>query len=113
MKANEMQAEVQKAGLKKTIAKIVDYRRTFESEPGKKVLADLISLYMLNSTLNIDAPDALVMAFNEGRRMVVGRILQITKQDAYKFQKTLEEIENAARTRNQQLSATTTAGEQY
>ncbi len=113
MKAKEKQAEAQRAGLKKTIAKIIDYRRTFESEHGKKVLADLISIYMMNPTLDIDKPNPLVMTFNEGRRMVVGRILQITKQDAYKFQNTLEEIENAARRRNEQLSATTTAGEQY
>ena len=109
MTGQAQKTDAEKMGVKKSLARVIDYKKTFESDHGRKVIADMIRCHnMMTSTLDIAKPNELVMAYNEGQRMVIGRILQITKQDPYKFQKILEEIDDAARREQRQYATTTT-----
>lgn len=52
------------------------YERVFETEDGKTVLEDLMgSCGITASSLDLNAPDALTMAYNDGAKSVVHRII--------------------------------------
>lgn len=74
----------------KQVAKVYDYKKTFGSEQGKRILADLFSShYVMNSTYT--RSDALEMAFREGQRQVVLRILTILNMDPINMKRQIEE----------------------
>jgi len=62
----------------------VSYRKTFESEEGVKVLADLKRRCFYDTTTITN--NAEVTAFNEGQRMVVLHILNSMKVDTVKLE---------------------------
>lgn len=66
-----------------------DYRNTFSTESGKRVLKDLENICFYKST--VFAPDNNVMAFKEGNRAVYLHILTILELTPDK----LKELENA------------------
>lgn len=67
------------------------YKRTFNSPDGKKVLADLFkSCHMMNSTMDKSPHE---MAFNEGARSVVLRILKTVNADLESLSKMYEDLE--------------------
>lgn len=53
-----------------------DYKTTFNTKEGERVLADLISAYYHRSSF---AKDPYETAFNEGNRAVIVRILNLIK----------------------------------
>lgn len=69
-------------------ARRLDYKKTFESEEGKKVLKDLEKLCLYNDS--IFSKDALVMAFQEGLRTVYLHIKTVMEMD-------IEELEKIAK----------------
>lgn len=73
---------------KKKKETLIAYREVFATEAGKKVLHDLIrSCNMLNTTMDANPHE---MAYNEGARSVVLRILSTLKVDPIAFEKMLE-----------------------
>lgn len=74
------------------IAKIMDYKLTFNSPHGEKVLMDMMKAHrMLQSSFSTDA---LQMAMWEGERNAVLRILSILKMDIATLNKRIKENEN-------------------
>jgi SOS response regulatory protein OraA/RecX len=75
-------------------AKLADYKRTFSSEQGMRVLNDLVaSNYLGESTFSKDLHE---MAFKEGQRKVVLRILGILGTDPEKIKQMVEESHHGA-----------------
>lgn len=71
------------------------YRKIFKTEDGQKVLADLMSLCgMSRSSFSTDATE---MAFNEGQRSVVLRILKTVNISEAELQKWFEMNEAQAK----------------
>lgn len=67
----------------KKIAKLKDYQRTFSSEHGKRVLYDLMNEhYFLKSSFS---PNPQEMAFKEGQKNVILRIMTTLKLDIEKL----------------------------
>ena len=67
---------------KKQVSQIQDYKDTFTSDSGERVLLDLMERCdMLNSTRNLDDPNTDNMIFREGQRNVVLRILTLVEKD--------------------------------
>lgn len=62
--------------IEKKVARTMDYKRAFSSEQGKRVLYDLIASHHLMRPTYVRG-DAIEMAYNEGQRNVVLRILSI------------------------------------
>jgi hypothetical protein len=54
-----------------------DFRETFGSERGERVLAHMCSAFYLGDTTFEPGSDPLKLAFNEGQRFVVLRILAL------------------------------------
>lgn len=69
-----------------------DYKKTFETEEGKRVFKDLEMTCLYNDQ-TFDK-DSLVMAFNEGTRAVYLRMKKIINMD-------IEELERIANATNQ------------
>jgi hypothetical protein len=76
---------------KKRINKSHQYKETFSTESGKKVLLDLMRTHYIASLSYSKEP--MDMAFNEGQRSVVLRILKFVKEDVSKIEKYMEDIE--------------------
>ncbi len=77
---------------KKNKERIINYQRTFATEPGKKVLQDLmIECHVLGPSFS---KDALTMAFNEGEKNVALRILKILHINVEQMEEHMKEIEN-------------------
>jgi hypothetical protein len=82
---------------KRAMARVIDYKRTFASEQGRRVLSDLIAEhYVMNSTYVKGDPQDL--AFREGQRQVVLRMLAIMKVDPTEIQQKIEESDRYATT---------------
>ena len=58
-----------------------DYRRTFDTEAGQRVLSDLMRRHFVFSVTKVPG-DATESAFNEGRRSVILDIMQTVGVDA-------------------------------
>lgn len=72
-------------------ATIQAYKRVFDSEDGKIILADLMkSCHYLNSTFDKDPYET---HFNEGARSVVVRILKTTNTSMDKLNEMLRKLE--------------------
>lgn len=77
-------------------ARIQDFKRTFQSEQGKRVLYDLMSNHFVMRPTLAAKPDAIEMAYNEGQRAVVLRIMTILKTNPVDIETMIEEAnENA------------------
>lgn len=80
----------------KFLVKQQDYKRTFSSEHGKRVLYDLMNdHYAIRSTY--ERGDALELAYREGQRQVVLRILTILKFEPEKIKQTIVEADDYAK----------------
>lgn len=76
----------------KQVDKVIDYKVFFGTSEGKEVLYDLMkSSNMLQSSFSTDPYE---MAFNEGQRNVVLRILTILKTDPMELKKFIEAREH-------------------
>ena len=74
------------------IAKVKDYQALFGSEMGLRVLWDLMENHnMLRPSFS---RDSLEMAFNEGQRNVVLRILKMLKMNVEDLQNRIKEAGN-------------------
>jgi len=79
-KKEELTAEERRAQKHKSM--MVDYKRVFGTEQGQRVLNDLIaSHYVMGSTYGRGENAAMDLAFREGQRQVVLRIMTIMKYD--------------------------------
>lgn len=71
-------------------ARVIDYKRTFGTDYGKRVLFDLMKrCSMLQSSYIIQDPNATI--FNEGKRFMVLEILSKLKVNPNKFVEMIEE----------------------
>jgi hypothetical protein len=74
---------------RRQVARVMDYKRTFNSEQGKRVLYDLFSAhYMLGSSFSKDPHE---IAFREGQRQVLLRILTILKTNPEEMERLIKE----------------------
>jgi hypothetical protein len=77
------------------IAKLQDYKRTFGSEHGKRVLYDLMNEhYFLRSSYDSNPQE---MAFREGQKNVVLRIMTALKLDQEQLKQKIEGADEYAR----------------
>jgi hypothetical protein len=75
---------------KREYAKRIDYLKTFNTKTGQKVLSDLMQTHgMLSSSFSSDPLD---IAFREGERNVVLRILDLLKADPAYLKDRIKEI---------------------
>jgi hypothetical protein len=85
--------KTEKKAEQRAYARLIDYKRTFATVSGQRVLQDLMDTHgMLRSSFS--PGDASQVAFKEGERNVILRIMAMLKMDPKKFLKHLEEIEN-------------------
>lgn len=80
---------------KATLAKANDYENTFRSETGKRVLSDLINSHYIGGA--VFDKDPHLMAFKEGQRNVILRILHILNQDITLIEQRLKEAQDVYR----------------
>ena len=86
--------------IERNVAKLQDYKRVFSSEQGKRVLSDLIaSHYMMGSTFTRGAGSEQDMAFKEGQRQVVLRIMTIMDQDPGQVAQAIKESNEYVRSK--------------
>lgn len=81
---------------RKQYAKVIDYKRTFQSQSGRRVLQDLMDVHHM-LRVSFDEENTHTTSFKEGERNVILRILQILKIDVEKLRDHIEEIEKNAR----------------
>lgn len=79
-------------------ARVSAYQSFFDSEDGRAVLLDLIYYHYMPIAIDIQKPDALVMAFREGERNVVNRVLSILNADQQTVLNLITEANDYART---------------
>lgn len=73
------------------VDRVIDYKEIFGSVAGKKVLYDMMKAgNMLQSSFDKDPHE---MAFNEGQRNMVLRILTLLKTDPMELRKFIQERE--------------------
>jgi hypothetical protein len=72
---------------KKAVTKA--YRRLFDSEDGTMVLEDMCK--MCNFNASTFSNDPLEMAFNEGKRSIILRIMRVLKSDPTELFKLIED----------------------
>lgn len=77
---------------------MVDYKRVFGSEQGQRVLNDLIANhFVMNTTYSRGSQAELDMAFKEGQRQVVMRMMTIMNYDPEQVEKQIKESDEYAR----------------
>lgn len=74
------------------LSQLKDYKRTFSSEQGQRVLMDLISAHHVMGSTYVKG-DAIDMAFREGQRQVILRIMTIMKYEPDQVAKTIREAD--------------------
>lgn len=68
------------------------YERTFSTEDGKKVLLDLMSVTgLMAPSLDLGNPSPLVMAYNDGAKSLLHRIIHQVNLKPDQYLKLLEE----------------------
>lgn len=73
------------------LKKVADYKAVFDSPVGRRVLHDMMSAHnMLNSSFS---KDPYQMAFNEGGRNVLLRIMTIMKVDLKQLEERMREAD--------------------
>jgi hypothetical protein len=75
------------------LGRITDYKRTFGSDQGKRVLADLIASHFIMTSTYV-RNDINGQAFNEGQRQVILRIMTLMNVDPFKMKQIIEESNN-------------------
>jgi len=71
--------------------RVLDYRATFGSEHGARVLADLVSKgHVLESTL---VPEPHIFAFREGERNMILEILRMLSLKPDQVRKVVEDVQ--------------------
>jgi hypothetical protein len=76
---------------KKMKETVLAYKRFFDTEDGKKVMADLMkSCHITSSTMSSDPYET---AFNEGARSVVLRILKTVNADMSQVEEMIKKME--------------------
>lgn len=92
LKKKTISSSEQKQALKRYHAQVIEYKKTFTDEVGQKVLLDLMKAHgMLDCHFNVNDSDPYVLAFKEGQRNVILRILSIIKYDTKKLKSLIEE----------------------
>jgi acetylornithine/succinyldiaminopimelate/putrescine aminotransferase len=80
---------------KKQLATVNDYKNTFSSKQGKRVLYDLMQNgHVLNSTM-VQGASPSDVCVKEGERNAVLRILNTLKMDTKKFYEFINTMEEA------------------
>lgn len=89
------------AVVERAIARATDYKHTFTTKQGKAVLLDLLQEhFMLRNTYNGPEPDdGRGMAFKEGQRSVVIRILTMMDLDVAEMHLLLKQGDDDVRNR--------------
>lgn len=77
-------------------AQLADYKKTFGSEQGKRVLYDLMNSHFIMGPTNPRGSDPYEMAFNEGQRYVLLRIMTMLKVSPERMNQLIEESNNHA-----------------
>jgi hypothetical protein len=86
-----------KGFVEQKLAKVLDYKRTFSSQAGTRVLHDLMHAhYMLGPTFTKTDPNEV--AFREGQRNVVLRILTLLDHDPEKLRVLIREATDGTET---------------
>ena len=91
-----MSEDLQEKRAKKYNAKLQDFKRFFTTESGKRVLYDLVSNHFMMQPTMGAKPDPLEMAYNEGQRQVVLRIMTILKAKPVDITALIEEAHSNA-----------------
>lgn len=73
----------------------IDYKTTFGTENGKRVLFDLMGACHMTSTSHV-AGNPTETAYREGERNIMLRILSILERDVSKLREMITERENEA-----------------
>jgi hypothetical protein len=95
-KKEGLTAEERRADKHKTM--MMDYKRVFGSEQGRRVLSDLIANhFVMNSTYSRGPQAELDMAFKEGQRQVVMRLMTIMKYDPEQTAQAIKESDDYVR----------------
>jgi hypothetical protein len=77
---------------KKMRSRVLDYQRTFSTESGKRVLHDLmVECHVLGSSFS---KDPSLMAFKEGEKNVMLRIMKLLNININEIEEHIKEIEN-------------------
>ena len=70
----------------------IAYDRTFSSEDGREVLLDLMeSVGITGPSLDYNNPNSLTMAFNDGAKSIVHRIIEQVNMDTEAYLQTIEQ----------------------
>lgn len=70
------------------------YERVFETKDGQTVLIDLInSTGLMGSSLDLNRPDPITMAYNDGAKAVVHRIIHQIQLDPKKYLDLLKDVQ--------------------
>lgn len=80
------------AAKRRLSARIIDYKNTFGSEHGRRVLLDLMKAHFMMGTSFSKEP--LEMALNEGERNVILRILSYLNIDHKNLEELIKEEAN-------------------
>jgi hypothetical protein len=83
--------------IERKVARTMDYKRTFSSEQGRRVLHDLIAAHNVMTPTYVKG-DAIDMAYREGGRNAVLRILTILETNEEAMQKLIRESNNGSTT---------------
>lgn len=68
------------------------YGRVFESEDGKKILIDLMDVTgYLGSSIDHNNPNAITMAFNDGAKSILSRIISTINMPPEEFLSMVEQ----------------------
>jgi hypothetical protein len=76
----------------KYVSRVKDYKQTFSTSAGKRVLYDLMKTHNILSS-HFDHSNELKTVFGEGERNVVLRILSILKTNPEKLMAHIENIQ--------------------
>lgn len=83
----------------KKLSNLKDYQRTFNSEHGQRVLYDMMNEhYFMRSSFD---PNPYEMAFREGQKNVILRVMTILKLDLVKIKEKIEGAEQHAKNQNE------------
>lgn len=76
---------------RRQLAKLADYRHCFNTSHGTAVLKDLIYIHGI-MRMSLSTTDPQKIAFNEGQRAVVSRILRLLEKDPKRQAEKLKEM---------------------
>ena len=83
----------QKKVAERLYAKVLDYRKTFNTPEGKRVLYDLMKRNFILAPTYSEGCDVIQIAHREGQRAAVAAIISKLKTDPQQFLQMVEEGE--------------------